>query len=195
MKRNELLRKNKAIFLDRDGTINIDKHYIYKIVDFEFIPGVLEGLKLLFDAGFKLILITNQSGIARGFFKEEDYKVLELWLEDKLRENGSPLAASYYCPHLFDAKLYKYRCDCGCRKPKLGMYEKAIADYDINISLSYAIGDRLRDCSICEKTDCHGYLIGTTEEKNVIEKVKCGSVKNVQYAVDLIAAARNIVRN
>jgi D-glycero-D-manno-heptose 1,7-bisphosphate phosphatase len=186
--------KNKAIFLDRDGTINVDKHYLHKIEDFEFIPGTLEGLKLLYDAGYMLILITNQSGIGRGYFTEDEYKVLEAWLEERLQKNGSPLTASYYCPHLPDAKIEKYRLDCECRKPKLGMYERAIKDWNIDVGNSYAIGDRLRDCSICEKTDCQGFLVGSTEDKEVIDKVKAGKVKSVSYATDLYTTAREIVK-
>lgn len=187
--------KNKAIFLDRDGTINVDKHYLYKIEDFEFIPGALEGLKLLYDAGFILVLITNQSGIGRGYFTEDEYKALEDWLEEKLRQNGSPLARAYYCPHLPDAKIEKYRMICECRKPKLGMYKRAVEELDIDLAQSFAIGDRLRDCSICDKTNCRGYLLGATEDTTVIESVKAGEVSSVRYAKDLLRAAEEIIGN
>lgn len=184
--------QNKAIFLDRDGTINIDKHYLYRIEDFEFVPGTLKGLRMLYEAGYKLILITNQSGIARGYFSEEDYQTLNSWLQQRLVENNSPLTASYYCPHLPDANIVEYKMNCECRKPKLGLFMKAVKDWDIDLSLSYAIGDRLRDCSICNSSNCQGFLVGNTEDNQDIEKVKSCEIKNIRYAQDLLQAA-NII--
>ncbi|MCR5587732.1 MAG: HAD family hydrolase, partial [Lachnospiraceae bacterium] len=127
---------NKAVFLDRDGTINVEKNYLYKIEDFVFLPGVIEGLKLLQDAGFLLIIITNQSGIARGYYTEEDFKILNNWMLNKLAENGINITKVYYCPHLPDAKIEEYRRDCDCRKPKLGLFYRAIKEYNIDIGKS-----------------------------------------------------------
>lgn len=184
---------NKAVFLDRDGTINVEKNYLYKVEDFEFLPGVIEGLKLLQDAGFLLIIITNQSGIARGYYTEEDFNRLNNWMLNQLTEYGVNITRVYYCPHLPNAAVKEYRIDCECRKPKLGMYYQAIHDYDINLGISYVIGDKIRDCSICEKTSCHGFLISETENRQVIENAKKGFYRNVSYLNSLLECAQTII--
>ena len=184
---------NKAIFLDRDGTINVEKHYLYRKEDFEFLPGVVEALRDFQRTGYLLIIITNQSGIGRGYYTEEDFQRLNDWMITTLREQGVTIADVYYCPHLPDAKIEKYRKDCTCRKPKLGMYQQAILDYNIQIRLSYAIGDKIRDCAICESTPCKGFLIGENENIEIIEDVKAGKIDRVRYARDLAEAAQMII--
>ena len=183
---------NKAIFLDRDGTINVEKNYLYKIEDFEFLPGVIEALKKFQDAGYLLIIITNQSGIGRGYYSENDFKKLNDWMLSTLKKFGVTITAVYYCPHLPDAKIKKYRKECECRKPNLGMYNQAIKDYDLDLSKCYAIGDKIRDCAICESTACNGYLIGFNEKPNILSAVKSGLYKRVKYANSLASVA-NIV--
>lgn len=183
---------NKAIFLDRDGTINVEKHYLYRIEDFEFLPGVIDALRKLQKAGYLLIVITNQSGIGRGYYSEEDFQKLNDWMVTTLREQGITIADVYYCPHLPDAQVEEYRKECSCRKPKLGMYQQAILDYNIQIGHSYAIGDKIRDCAICETMPCKGYLIGNNEKSDIIEDIKAGKIERVGYAKDLAEAAKLI---
>ena len=184
---------NKAIFLDRDGTINVDKAYLSKIEDFEYIPGVIEGLRMLQDARFILIIVTNQSGIARGYYSEEDFLKLNNWMLSDLKKKGIKIAQVYYCPHHPNGKIEKYKMDCACRKPKLGMYEKAIEAFDIDLSLSFTIGDKIRDSVICEKTSCRGYLISNLEKENIVDGVKSGKYRNIEYAEDLLTATKKIV--
>lgn len=184
---------NKAIFLDRDGTINVDKKYLSKIEDFEYLSGAIEGLKLLQDAGYLLIIITNQSGIARGYYTEDDFSKLNDWMIQNLKSRGIEISKVYYCPHHLDGKIEKYRVDCNCRKPKLGLYQKAIEDFDIDLSESWTIGDKLRDSQICETTNCRGFLISDLEKTNIIDVVKRGNIRNIEYANDLYDAAKMIV--
>lgn len=184
---------NKAIFLDRDGTINVDKEYLNIIEDFEYLPGVIKGLKLLQDAGYKLIIITNQSGIARGYYTEDDFLKLNEWMVKDLKANGISISKVYYCPHHPESKIERYRVDCDCRKPKLGMYKKAIREFDIDLSQSWTIGDKLRDSLICETTICRGFLISDLEKTEIIEAVKQEVYKNIEYASDLYEAAKRIV--
>ena len=184
---------NKAIFLDRDGTINVEKNYLYKIEDFEFLPGVIEALKMLQDAGFLLIVITNQSGIGRGYYTENDFKKLNDWMVLTLKDQGVTINAVYFCPHLPDAKLKKYRMDCECRKPKLGMYEQAIKDFDVDVSQSYAIGDKIRDLSICHTTGCRGFLVGANETVDIIEQIQRGDIGSIRYETNLYGAAFRII--
>lgn len=173
--------RKRAVFLDRDGTINVEKNYLYKIDDFEFIDGVLEALKELSDAGFLLIIITNQSGIARGYYTEKDYEILNSWLLETLAKNGINITASYFCPHLPDATVEKYRTLCTCRKPNTGLFEQAVKDFNIDLKRSFAIGDKIRDLAICEKSDCKGFLVGNNEKSEIIEKVRKGEFPNVVW--------------
>lgn len=193
---------NKAIFLDRDGTINIDKDYLYRIQDFEFIPRVPEGLRLLQNAGFKLFIITNQSGIARGYYTEDDYKVLNDWLLSTLADKYDVhITASYYCPHHPEAVVSAYRVDCNCRKPKIGLFTKAITEHNIDLGRSYAIGDKLRDLAICGRHEsfsdihsgCKGFLVGSKESDDVINRVKAGEIEDIRYAKSLYEAAVAII--
>lgn len=162
--------KNRVVFLDRDGTINIDKNYLYRKEDFEYLDGAVEGLRKLQAAGFLLIIVTNQSGIARGLFTEEEYKMLEHWLIDDLKNKGVNISKSYYCPHHPEAINPTYRKKCKCRKPELGMFEEAIRDFNVDLENSFAIGDKKRDLAICqrmsacndEKTKICGYELYTT---------------------------------
>ena len=187
------MKLNKAVFLDRDGTINEDKNYLYRREDFVFLPGVIEGLRLLRDAGFLLVIVTNQSGIGRGFYTEADFQALNRWMLDQLNRQGLPIAGVYYCPHLPDAKISAYRKECGCRKPKTGLFHQAAGDLDIDLDGSWAVGDKLRDCAICGETGCRGFLIGENEKPEVLAQVKSGAVPHVQYAKSLLDAA-NLIR-
>lgn len=166
---------NKAIFLDRDGTINIDKNYLYKIEDWEFIDGVIEGLQILQSLGFKLIVITNQSGIARGYYTEADaHKIFDFMVE-QLKKNGVIIERVYYCPHIGE--------ECDCRKPKLGLFYQAKKDYNIDFSKSYAIGDKIRDLAICEKEEVRGFLLN---DEAKIENSKIKKCRNLLEAANVI---------
>lgn len=184
---------NKAVFFDRDGTINVEKNYLYKIEDFEFLPGAIDGMRMLQDVGYKLIIITNQSGIARGYYTEEDFRILNDWMLQELQRNGVGITHVYYCPHHPYAKIEQYRIQCDCRKPFLGLFEQAIRDYEIDLNGSYSIGDKIRDCAICHTTDCKGILIGINENEKEIDTVKDGKYKNIRYAENLLEASKIIV--
>lgn len=183
---------NKAIFLDRDGTINVEKHYLYKKEDFELLPGVIDALKMLQSAGFLLIIVTNQSGIARGYYTEADFQKLNCWMINTLKSKGVYIADVYYCPHLPDAPVESYRKNCDCRKPKLGMFRKAVEEHNIDLSISYAIGDKIRDCAICKDTECHGFLISGNENDDIILNVREGKYPRISYSENLLSAAIEI---
>ena len=157
----------KAVFLDRDGTINCDKKYLFKREGFEYLCGVKDALKCFSDAGFLLIIITNQSGIARGFYTEHDYSVLTDWMLSDLKNDGIEISAVYFCPHHPKASILQYKKDCDCRKPKTGLFLKAVADYKIDLSQSYAIGDKERDVAICKESDCKGFVLYSGKNERV----------------------------
>lgn len=185
------MNMNKAIFLDRDGTINVEKDYLYRVEDFEFLPGVIEALQLLQSAGFLLIMITNQSGIARGFYNEEDFQILCQWMTNVLDKKSIKIQRIYYCPHHPEAAVPEYRMDCSCRKPGLGLFHQAINDFDLDLKSCYAIGDKIRDVAICSE-GAKGFLIGNNEKPETIEKVLHEEIRNVRYAVNLFAAAKKL---
>lgn len=177
---------NKAVFLDRDGTINVEKNYLYKIDDFEFLPRALDGMKMLCDAGYLLIIITNQSGIARGYYTEKDYEKLTDHIRQECADHGVKLADVLYCPHLKGATVPEYDCECDCRKPATGLFKQAIEKYDIDLSESYAIGDKMRDLTICNDAGCRGYLIGRKDDTE--------SSENIESVGSLYDAACRIVK-
>jgi D-glycero-D-manno-heptose 1,7-bisphosphate phosphatase len=131
---------NKALFLDRDGTINEEKHYLFKIEDFVFRDGIFNLTKAFSDRGYLIFVVTNQSGIARGFYSEEDYHRLTTWMTDQFREHGTDITKVYYCPHHPDISG-----SCGCRKPEPGLLQKAIREYDLDPEFCVLIGDSERD--------------------------------------------------
>src|SRR3989344_6130731 len=129
---------NKAPILDRDGTVNIDYGYVYRIEDFVFIAGVFNDLRRLQNTGFLLFVYTNQSGIGRGLYSEEDFLNINNHMLEELKKNGINIAEVMYCPHSPEA-------DCNCRKPNTGLLEKAILSHHIDRNNSYVIGDKDSD--------------------------------------------------
>ena len=135
----------EAAFIDRDGVINEDRAYVYRPDDFQFIPGSIAALRALREAGFALVVITNQSGIARGLFTEAQYLEGQTYLREQLSAAGVTLDSIQYCPHLPEAPVARYRQDCDCRKPRPGMILTAARQLDIDVSRSILIGDRTAD--------------------------------------------------
>ncbi len=155
--------KRKAVFLDRDGTINVDKDYLYRIEDFEFIQGVIDALKIFQEKDYLPVIVTNQSGIARGYYSEEDLIKLNTWLTKRLEREDIFLGGIYYCPHLPDAPVKRYNCICDCRKPKTGLFYRAAQELDIDLNNSIVIGDRERDIELSKEINgCRGYLVGNS---------------------------------
>lgn len=135
----------KAVFIDRDGVLNEERAFVCRPEDFVFIPGAIEALRLLQTADYRLVVVTNQSGIARGLYTEADYLALTAHMRASLRAAGIHLDAVEHCPHLPDAPVARYRLDCECRKPKPGMLLRAIRTLDIDPQRSFLVGDRLSD--------------------------------------------------
>jgi D-glycero-D-manno-heptose 1,7-bisphosphate phosphatase len=140
-------RLRSAAFLDRDGVLNVEHGYVCRSEDFGWIAGAREAIRYLNDAGYITVIVTNQSGIARGYYTEQDFRGLHRWIDERLRESGARIDAVYFCPHLPDAALPMYRKDCECRKPRPGMLLQAIRDLDIDPPRSFLIGDESRDCA------------------------------------------------
>lgn len=134
-----------AVFLDRDGVINKDNGYVSQIDDFEFIEGVIEACLALKEKGYLIVVVTNQSGIARGFFSEEQFHTLTEWMDWSMADRGVELDGIYYCPHHSEEGQGEFKIDCDCRKPKAGMLLNAIEDLEIDVETSILIGDKVSD--------------------------------------------------
>lgn len=153
---------NKAIFLDRDGTINRERQYLYKQEDFEWLPGAKEAIRTFGQLGYKVFIVTNQSGIARGYYTEEDVRKLHRWMDEELRRTGAKVDAYYYCPHHPTEGVGRYKTDCGCRKPGAGLFWQAVKEYGItDLKGSWAVGDQVRDLEPAEELGCRKALVLT----------------------------------
>ena len=161
---------NKAIFLDRDGTINIEKDYIYKCEDLVFEEGSVEALKTFKNLGYILIVVSNQSGIARGYFTEEDLKAFNNNMNEKLKEESVEITEFYCCPHHPDG-LAEYKKVCDCRKPNNKMLEDAIKKYNIDREKSYMIGDKVSDIGAGLKSKLKTVLVKTGYGLKDMEKI------------------------
>lgn len=149
----------KAIFLDRDGVINDGTlYYTWKIEDFHFNEGLFEGLKMLRDAGYIFIVITNQGGVAKGEYTEKDVEILHTYMCEELHKEGIDIAEVYYCPH-----YPSITGPCECRKPGTLLIDKAVAKYDIDRSKSFLIGDGERDIEAATRAGIQGVKINKNE--------------------------------
>ena len=146
---NQILSK-PAVFLDRDGVINVDHGYVHDEHDFEYIDGVFEAAKAFKDMGYRLGLVTNQSGIARGMFSEDRFLSLTQWMDWNFVDNGVELDGIYYCPHHAENGIGEYKQDCDCRKPKPGMFISARDFLKIDMAKSVMIGDKAEDMMAAE---------------------------------------------
>ena len=160
----------KAIFLDRDGTINVEKDYIYKSEDLIFEEGTIEALKTFKNLGYILIVVSNQSGIARGYFTEEDLNIFNNNMNEILKKNGVEITEFYCCPHHPDG-IGEYKKVCECRKPNNKMIEDAIKKYNIDREKSYMIGDKTSDIGAGLKSNLKTVLVKTGYGLKDMEKV------------------------
>lgn len=158
---NELPKiiKNKALFLDRDGVINVDHGHVGKIENFDFIEGIFELCKKAQSAGYLIIVVTNQAGIAKGYYSEERFLELTKWMERKFLNQGIKITKTYYCPYHIDAVIEKYRQDSFNRKPNPGMILKAIDEFNIDPQNSIMIGDRDSDIEAAQRANIESRIL------------------------------------
>jgi len=164
------IKMKKAIFLDRDGTINVEKDYIYKSEDLIFEEGTIEALKTFKNLGYILIVVSNQSGIARGYFTEEDLNIFNNNMNEILKKNGVEITEFYCCPHHPDG-IGEYKKVCECRKPNNKMIEDAIKKYNIDREKSYMIGDKTSDIGAGLKSNLKTVLVKTGYGLKDMEKI------------------------
>lgn len=155
---------NKAVFLDKDGTLIKDVPYNVDPERVEFTEGSIPALALLSDEGYLLIVVSNQSGVAHGYFTERELESLRVSLEQKLAANGIALDAMYFCPHHPAGKRKEFAVECECRKPKPGMILKAAEEFNVDLSASWMIGDILNDVEAGNQAGCQTILINNGNE-------------------------------
>ncbi|PLX75721.1 MAG: D-glycero-beta-D-manno-heptose-1,7-bisphosphate 7-phosphatase [Desulfuromonas sp.] len=151
----------RAVFLDRDGTINIEKDYLYRIEDFQFIPGAPEAIRRFKEAGFLVIVVSNQSGVGRGYYSEDDVDRLHCHIQQELAAYGTCIDAFYFCPHHPQQGEGAYRIDCDCRKGEPGMLLQAAGEHGIDLAQSWMVGDKLADLEAGERAGCRTILVLT----------------------------------
>lgn len=192
-------KKNTAVFLDRDGTINEEVGYLDSMDKLKLFANAAEAIRLINKSGMKAVVITNQSGIARGYFTEEFVRKVHASIQKTLREKGAFIDAFYYCPHHHTEGIGTYRQTCTCRKPEAGMLTTASDEMNIDLARSYAVGDMLKDIQAAGKVGAKGILVKTGYGVNTIEKdllsESAGNMQPHYIAEDILDAVKWIMND
>jgi len=160
-----------AVFFDRDGTLNVDIHYLHRPEDFIWTPDAPAAIRRLNECGILTIVVTNQSGVARGYYPEEDVLHLHDWMNEELKKEGAHLDALFYCPHHIDGKIPKYTKACDCRKPATGMIDAACAKCVIDRTRAVLIGDSESDMECAKRAGVRGVRYEGGSLLEVVERV------------------------
>ncbi len=184
------MNRLKAVFVDRDGTINYEKNYVYKIEDFELIPGTLEALRLLTDSNTKVYIITNQAGIAKGYFTEEQFHELTSYMISCFNKEECKIEKVLYCPHHPDGIVPKYTQKCLCRKPNTKLIEEIIRKERFNVNEMALIGDKDTDIEAGRRLGLTTYLVLTGYGR------EHQGVTNAHYIKpDLLSAVKHLLKS
>ena len=185
-----------AVFLDRDGTINEQMGYINHISRFVMLPRAAAGIRLLNAQGIPVVVVSNQSGLARGYFPESLIQEVHAKMNRVLAETGAHVDGIYICPHHPEAKEERFRLACDCRKPKPGLFLQAAADLDLDLGRSYVVGDRWSDLKAAAAVQAKGVLVLTGYGRGDYEYIgPTQPVQPVYVAEDLYAAVEWIVQD
>ncbi len=172
MKESHFMTSRPALFLDRDGVINVEKNYVYQVKDFEFINGIFEVCRVATNRNMLIVVVTNQAGIGRGFYSEAQFKKLTEWMKGQFEEAGVPIAAVYFCPYHPKYGIGSYRKDSFDRKPNPGMFFRAQDDLGIDLSRSIMIGDKSSDIAAAKAAGVGVSLqLGNDFENSIANKV------------------------
>jgi len=172
----------KTIFLDRDGVINKEVGYLHKIEDFEFINGVFDACRYLQSVGYKIIVVTNQSGIARGYYSEDNFHIVSSWMLEQFKENGVDILDVFFCPHGPGST-------CDCRKPKPGMFIQANNKYDIDMENSWMIGDKEADIQAANAVGIQNTIL--VKSGHAIDEES----SNARFIIDSIEQAKEVIKS
>lgn len=180
---------NGAVFLDRDGTISEEVGYIRDPDQFQLMPKSAEAVKLMNERGLKVIVITNQAGVAKGYFPEDMVSRVHKKMEKTLSNQGAFLDGVYYCPHHPEGVVETYRKTCECRKPASGLLKKASEEHAIDLSRSYMVGDKVADVECAHGMGVKGILVLTGYGKDELKKIKAAKIRGPEYVADDILDA------
>lgn len=185
---------NRAVFLDRDGTLVHPVHFPSRPEQLRLYEGISPELGVLQKAGFRLVVITNQSGIAHGYFTEVDLQLMHEYLASQLAQFDVQLDGLYYCPHHPDGIIPEFAIHCGCRKPQPGMLLQAAADLDIDLPRSWFVGDILDDVEAGNRVGCRTVLVDLESEQMSEQPVRCPDkiTQDTIHALRFIAAAEHL---
>lgn len=161
----------KIVFLDRDGTINQEVKYLHRPEDLIILPGAASSLRRLKEQGYKLVVVTNQAGVARGYYTEEQVKLLHQHLNHLLTKEGAGIDHYFYCPHHPEHGTAEYRKNCHCRKPETGMFSMAEKYYEVDKAGSFMIGDKLTDTIAGKRYGVKSILVGTGYGKELYQTI------------------------
>ena len=183
------MNNKPAVFLDRDGTINEQMGYINHVTRFQMLPRAVQAIRLLNDKDIPVVVVSNQSGLARGYFPKKVLDEVHGKMNEALIEEGAHVDGIYYCPHHPEAKEEEYRKACDCRKPKTGLFKQAAAELDLDLVRSYVVGDRFSDLKAAANCGATGILVLTGYGRGDLEYVGPElDIKPDHVAEDLSAA-------
>jgi len=193
------MKNNIAVFLDRDGTINEEVGYLDSLDKFKIIPSAYEAIRLINESGMKAVVISNQAGVARGFFTEDFVKITHEHLQTALCQEGAYIDNFYHCPHHPTEGIEPYRQDCNCRKPAPGMLLRAAEDLNIDLTRSYLVGDRFRDMEAAKKAGVKGVLVKTGYGQELLQDdgpdKETAESKPDYIAADILEAVKWILKD
>ncbi len=182
--------KPKAAFVDRDGTLIVEKDFLTREKDIEILPQTVEAIKLLRELGYLVVVVSNQSGVARGYLTEQRVFEINEEVFRRLEENDARPDLFFYCPHHPDATVEEYRLDCDCRKPAFGMVKMAQQIIDIDIPKSVSIGDKLSDVQLCQNLGGRGVLVLTGYGMTERDRIESSGTQPDFVADTVLDAAR-----
>jgi D-glycero-D-manno-heptose 1,7-bisphosphate phosphatase len=179
--------RRKAAFLDRDGVLNADRAYLYRPEDFEILPGVLPALRLLTKQRHALVVVTNQSGIARGLFAEADYERLRDHMREVFATQDIVFDGIYHCPHHPEAAVEQYRLACDCRKPAAGLLRRAAEELDLDLPRSLLVGDKASDIAAGRAAGVgRCYLVGAAADAAAPDPAATATASDAPTTADAV---------
>lgn len=187
---------NRAVFLDRDGTVNAEVGYLQDLADLRLIPGAGVAIRRFNEAGLKVVLVTNQSGVARGYFPESLVHEAHALLDQMLQKEGGRIDAVYYCPHHPTDGKSSYTKECDCRKPGTGLIDRAARDLNIDVKRSFVVGDKWSDVELGQRVGAHSILVQSGFAPDDPGNIRLAHLTDPDFiAATIIEAAEWIIKD